>query len=66
MFDGTYLAVPEAFRDAGSFLDYAELHYLPLLDRVSEEGHEVTRDEARLLAMLHDDITSMVSQEGNA
>lgn len=49
------------FDDWSSFLSYTEAHYLPLLDKISEEGYQITRDDARLLGFLMDDIVSMVN-----
>jgi hypothetical protein len=51
------------FDDFDSFVSYAERHYLPLLDKVSEEGYQITREDARLLAFLHDDIVSLVNDK---
>ena len=49
------------FDDFDSFASYAEAHYLPILDKVSEEGYQITRDDARLLSFLHDDLVSLVN-----
>lgn len=49
------------FDDFDSFVSYAEAHYLPLLDKVSEEGYTISRDDARVLSFLHDDIVSLVN-----
>ena len=43
------------------FMSYAEAHYLPLLDRLSEKNAVVTEEDRRLLSFLHDDMTSMVN-----
>ena len=43
------------------FMSYAEAHYLPLLDRLSEKNAVITEEDRRLLSFLHDDMTSMVN-----
>lgn len=43
------------------FMYYAETHYLPLLDRLSEKNAVMTEEERVLLSFLHDDMTSMVN-----
>lgn len=43
------------------FVWYAEEHYLPLLDRLSERNAVINGNDRRLLAFLHDDLTSFVN-----
>ena len=43
------------------FMIYAEVHYLPLLDRLSEKNAVITEEDRHLLSFLHDDMTSMVN-----
>lgn len=50
------------FENFEQFVYYAEAHYLPLLDRLSESGSVLTDDDRRLLGFLHDDITGMVNE----
>lgn len=47
----------DSFED---FLSYTEAHYLPLLDRLSDNS-VLNEDDRRLLRLLHDDMTSMVN-----
>ena len=42
------------------FLSYTEAHYLPLLDRLSD-NNALNEDDRRLLRFLHDDMASMVN-----
>lgn len=55
------------FTDFESFIFYVEAHYLPLLDRLSEPGAVpgMADNDRRLLAFLHDDLTSMVNSYNN-
>lgn len=48
------------------FMYYAETHYLPLLDRLSEKNAVMTEEERVLLSFLHDDMTSMVNNYNQA
>lgn len=48
------------------FMYYAEAHYLPLLDRLSEKNAVMTEEERVLLSYLHDDMTSMVNNYNQA
>ena len=50
-----------SFDDFDDFVSYTDVHYLPLLDKISEEGYEITRDDARLLRFLYDDLTTLVN-----
>ena len=43
------------------FMSYAEVYYLPLLDRLSEKNAVITEEDRYLLSFLHDDMTSMVN-----
>ena len=47
----------DSFED---FLSYTEAHYLPLLDRLSD-NNALNEDDRRLLCFLHDDMASMVN-----
>lgn len=61
-FDGSVSV--SGFSGMADFLSYTERHYLPLLDSLSgiyEAPRTVSEDERRLLAFLHDDLTSMVN-----
>ena len=49
------------FDNFEQFAYYAEAHYLPMLDRLSESSSELTDDDRKLLAFLHGDITGMVN-----
>ena len=49
------------FNTIQDFMYYAEVHYLPLLDRLSEKNTVMTEEERVLLSFLHDDMTSMVN-----
>ena len=53
------------FGSLEDFASYAEAHYLPLLDRLSEPGAEISRDDGRLLALLRGDLASFVNSVGN-
>ena len=46
------------------FIWYTEIHYLPLLDRLSEKDSSITDDDRHLLAFLHSDLTSFVNKYG--
>ena len=50
------------FENFEQFVFYAEAHYLPMLDRLSERGSVLTDDDRRLLGFLHNDITGMVNE----
>lgn len=57
----------KVFDNFGSYdgwLSYAEAHYLPLLDRLSESSSALTDDDRRLLGFLHDDIIQMINNRG--
>lgn len=43
------------------FVWYAEAHYLPLLDRLSEKDSVISNEDRHLLAFLHSDLTSFVN-----
>lgn len=49
------------FDTVQDFVFYAEAHYLPLLERLSREGSEITDRDRNLLAFLHADMTSFCS-----
>lgn len=53
------------FGSLEDFASYAEAHYLPLLDRLSEPGAEISEYDGRLLALLHGDLASFVNCIGN-
>ena len=53
------------FASLEEFASYAEQFYLPLLDRLSEPGAEISENDGRLLAFLHDDLVSFVNCIGN-
>ena len=43
------------------FVWYAEAHYLPLLDRLSEKDSIMSNEDRHLLAFLHSNLTSFVN-----
>lgn len=49
------------FTTIQDFVWYAEAHYLPLLDKLSEKNSVITDEDRNLLAFLHSDLTSFVN-----
>ena len=49
------------FATIQDFVGYAEAHYLPLLDKLSEKNSVITDEDRNLLAFLHSDLTSFVN-----
>ena len=49
------------FATIKDFVRYAEAHYLPLLDKLSEKNSVITDEDRNLLAFLHSDLTSFVN-----
>lgn len=50
------------FDSLKDWCEYTEIHYLPLLDKLTEQDSVITdKDDKRLLAFLFDDLTSLVN-----
>lgn len=49
------------FDSLEDFASYAEYHYLPLLDRLSDKYSSISDDDRRFLAFIHDDLVSFVN-----
>lgn len=44
-----------------AFSEYAEIHYLPLLDRLTGEKSPLSPEEKYVLDYLHEDLTAIVN-----